>query len=144
MAYVIRENTDADIFRIEPETPYPTDHDTLVDLAAEEQDNDARPAIKDRIENLEQYDTIFIGYPNWWGDMPMILYSFFDEYDFSGKTIVPFNTHGGSGFSNTINTIAELEPGATTDREVYTVSRKTEQDAEPDIIAWLETSGYTK
>ena len=60
MAYVIRENTDADIFRIEPETPYPTDHDTLVDLAAEEQDNDARPAIKDRIENLEQYDTIFI------------------------------------------------------------------------------------
>lgn len=144
VAYVIQENTGADIFRIEPETPYPTDHDTLVDLAAEEQDNDARPAIKDRIENLEQYDTIFIGYPNWWGDMPMILYSFFDEYDFSGKTIVPFNTHGGSGFSNTINTIAELEPGATTDREGFTVSRNTVQDAEPDIIAWLETSGYTK
>ena len=144
MAYVIRENTDADIFRIEPETPYPTDHDTLVDLAAEEQDNDARPAIKDRIEKLEQYDTIFIGYPNWWGDMPMILYSFFDEYDFSGKTIVPFNTHGGSGFSNTINTIAELEPSAITDREGFTVSRNTVQDAEPDIIAWLETSGYTK
>ena len=63
MACVIQKNTGADIFRIEPETPYPTDHDTLVDLAAEEQDNDARPAIKDRIENLEQYDTIFIGYP---------------------------------------------------------------------------------
>lgn len=144
VAYVIQENTGADIFRIEPETPYPTDHDTLVDLAAEEQDNDARPAIKDKIENLEQYDTIFIGYPNWWGDMPMILYSFFDEYDFSGKTIVPFNTHGGSGFSNTINTIMELEPDANIDEDGFTVSRNTVQDAKPDIIAWLETSGYTK
>lgn len=143
VACVIQENTGADIFRIEPKIPYPTDHDTLVDLAAEEQDNDARPAIKDKIENLEQYDTIFIGYPNWWGDMPMILYSFFDEYDFSGKTIVPFNTHGGSGFSNTINTIMEWEPDANIDEDGFTVSRNTVQDAEPDIIAWLETSGYT-
>lgn len=78
VAYVIQENIGADIFCIEPETPYPTDHDTLVDLAAEEQDQAARPAIKDHIENLEQYDTIFIGFPNWWGDMLMILYSFFD------------------------------------------------------------------
>lgn len=144
VAYVIQENTGADIFRIEPETPYPTDHDTLVDLAAEEQDNDARPTIKDKIENLVQYDTIFIGYPNWWGDMPMILYSFFDEYDFSGKTIVPFNTHGGSGFSDTINTITELKPDANIDEDGITVSRNTVQDAEPDIIAWQETSGYTK
>lgn len=76
--------------------------------------------------------------------MPMILYSFFDEYDFSGKTIVPFNTHGGSGFSNTINTIMELEPDASVDVDGFTVSRNTVQDAEPDIITWLETSGYTK
>ena len=88
VAYVIQEQTNADIFRIEPETPYPTDHDTLVDLAADEQDDNARPAIKDTIENLDQYDTIFVGYPNWWGDMPMILYTFFDTYDFSGKTII--------------------------------------------------------
>ena len=138
VAYIIQENTGADIFRIEPEIPYPTDHDTLVDLAAEEQDSDARPAIKDHVENLEQYDIVFIGYPNWWGDMPMILYSFFDEYDFSGKIIVPFNTHGGSGFSNTISTIMELEPNATVDEDGFTVSRNNVQDAEPDIIAWLE------
>lgn len=144
VAYIIQENTGADIFRIEPETPYPTDHETLVDLAAEEQNNDARPAIKDRIENLEQYDTIFIGYPNWWGDMPMILYSFFDEYDFSGKNIIPFNTHGGSGFSDTINTIMKLEPDASVDEAGFTVSRNDVQDAEPDIIAWLENSGYKK
>lgn len=144
VAYIIQENTGADIFRIEPETPYPTDHETLVDLAAEEQNNDARPVIKDRIENLEQYDTIFIGYPNWWGDMPMILYSFFDEYDFSGKNIIPFNTHGGSGFSDTINTIMKLEPDASVDEAGFTVSRNDVQDAEPDIIAWLENSGYKK
>ena len=142
VAYVIQENTGADIFRIEPETPYPTDHDTLVDLAAEEQDQAARPAIKDHIENLEQYDTIFIGYPNWWGDMPMILYSFFDEYDFSGKTIVPFNTHGGSGFSNTISTIADLEPGANVNENGFTVSRNNVQEAESDIITWLNENGF--
>lgn len=144
VAYVIQENTGADIFRIEPENPYPTDHDTLVDLAAEEQDNNDRPAIKDSIEDLEQYDTIFIGYPNWWGDMPMILYSFFDQYDFSGKTIIPFNTHGGSGFSNTIGTIAELEPSAEVNEDGFTVSRNNVQDAEQDILSWLNDLGYTK
>lgn len=143
VADVIQENTGADIFRIEPETPYPTDHDTLVDLAAEEQNDNARPAIKDSIESLEQYDTVFVGYPNWWGDMPMILYSFFDAYDFSGKNIIPFNTHGGSGFSNTISTIAELEPNANVNEDGFTVSRNNVQDAEPDIIAWLENLGYT-
>lgn len=143
VAYVIQENTGADLFRIEPEVPYPTDHDTLVDQAAEEQDNGARPAIKDTIENFDQYDTVFVGYPNWWGDMPMILYTFFDTYDFSGKTIIPFNTHGGSGFSNTINTIAELEPDATIYEEGFTVSRNNVQEAEPDILAWLNELGYS-
>lgn len=143
VAHVIQENTGADIFRIEPETPYPTDHDTLVNLAADEQDQNARPALKATIENLDQYDTVFIGYPNWWGDMPMILYSFFDEHDFSGKTIIPFNTHGGSGFSNTINTIMELEPEADVHEDGFTVSRNDVQDAEPDIISWIAENGFT-
>lgn len=128
VAYVIQENTGADLFRIEPEVPYPTDHDTLVDQAAEEQDNGARPAIKDTIENFDQYDTIFVGYPNWWSDMPMILYTFFDTYDFSGKTIIPFNTNGGSGFSNTISMIAELEPDASIYEDGFTVSRNNVQE----------------
>lgn len=144
MANVIQENTGADIFRIEPETPYPTDHKTLVDLAADEQDKKARPTIKSHVDNMEQYDTIFLGYPNWWGDMPMILYSFLDEYDLSGKTIIPFNSHGGSGFSNTISTIKKLEPNATVSEKGYTVSRnKVEEDA-PNIISWLSDLGYTK
>lgn len=143
VAYVIQKNTGADLFRIEPEIPYPTDHDTLVAQAAEEQDNGARPAIKDTIENFDKYDTVFVGYPNWWGDMPMILYTFFNTYDFSGKTIIPFNTHGGSGFSNTINTIAKLEPNATIYKNGFTVSRNNVQEAEPDILAWLNELGYS-
>ena len=82
------------------------------------------------------------GHAIWWGDMPMILYTFFDAYDFSGKNIVPFNTHGGSGFSNTISTIAELEPDANVIKDGFTVSRDNVQDAEADIIAWLGDLGY--
>lgn len=138
MAYVIQETVGADIFRIEPETPYPTDHDELVDLASEEQSDNARPAIKDTIENFDTYENIFVGYPNWWGDMPMILYSFFDEYDFSGKTIIPFNTHGGSGFSGTISTIKELEPNAEV-LDGKSISRNDIQDAEQEIVDWVNS-----
>lgn len=113
MAQLIQEMTGGDIFRILPQKPYPTDHRTLVDLAREEQEQDARPAIVGKIEEPEAYDTIFIGYPNWWGDMPMILYTFLEQYDFSGKTLIPFCTHGGSGFSRTIRTMQDKQPGAT-------------------------------
>lgn len=141
MAYVIQETVGADIFRIEPETPYPTDHDELVDLASEEQSDNARPAIKDTIDNFDTYENIFVGYPNWWGDMPMILYSFFDEYDFSGKTIIPFNTHGGSGFSGTISAIKELEPNAEV-LDGKSISRNDIQDAEQEIIDWVKSLGF--
>lgn len=138
MAYVIQETVGADIFRIEPETPYPTDNDKLVDLAKEEQNDNARPKIKDMIENFDTYENIFVGYPNWWGDMPMILYSFFDEYDFSGKTIIPFNTHGGSGFSGTISTIKELEPNAEV-LDGKSISHNDIQDAEQEIVDWVNS-----
>lgn len=143
VAYIIQENTGADIFRIEAEIPYPLDHDTLVDQAAEEQDSNARPAIADHVDNMDDYDTIFLGYPNWWGDMPMILYTFLEEYDLSGKTIVPFNTHGGSGFSNTIQTIAELQPGADVLEDGFTVSRNNVAETESDIVSWLDEHGFT-
>jgi len=143
MAYVIQENTEGDIFRILPETPYTTDHDELVDLAKKEQQNNARPKIKDTIEDFGSYDTVFVGYPNWWGDMPMILYTFFDTYDFSGKIIITFNTHGGSGFSGTNQTITELEPNATV-TEGLSISRNDIEDAEADIVDWLKGLGYAK
>lgn len=144
MAYVIQDTAGANIFRIIPETPYPTDHDTLVDQARDEQDEDVRPAIRDEIPSDEfaQYDTVFVGYPNWWGDMPMIMYTFFETYDFSGKTIIPFNTHGGSGFSSTRNTIRALEPNAVVD-DGLSISRNNIQDAEQQIVDWVNTFNLT-
>ncbi len=144
VADIIQKNTGADLFRIEPETPYTTDHEDLVDLAKEEQNSNARPQIKNSIENFEQYDTVFVGYPNWWGDMPQIIYTFFDAYDFTGKTIIPYNTHGGSGFSNTISTIKNLEPNANVNEDGYTVSRNNVNESESEIVAWLDDLGYNK
>lgn len=144
MAYVIQEATGADIFRIEPETPYPTDHATLVDQASREQSENFRPALKSNVQDLDDYDVIFVGYPNWWGDMPMIMYSFFEQNDFSGKTIIPFNTHGGSGFSSTVSTIAGLEPNATVSQNGKSISRNSIQDARQEIIDWVTSLGYNQ
>ena len=144
VAQLIQEMTDGDIFRILPQKPYPTDHRTLVDLAKEEQDQDARPAIQGKIESPEAYDTIFIGYPNWWGDMPMILYSFLEQYDFSGKTLIPFCTHGGSGFSRTIRTMQDKQPGATVIRNGYSLSRSRMERAPSSVSEWLKEIGLKK
>ena len=139
VAQLIQANTGADIFRIEPQTPYPTDHKTLVDLAKNEQTNRARPALAKKIENIGQYDVIFVGYPIWWADMPMILHSFFEGTDLSGKKIIPFSTHGGSGFADTISTIQRLEPNATVATNGFTVSRNNVANSKNDVISWLKS-----
>lgn len=144
IAQLIQEMTGGDIFRIEPQTPYSTNHRALVDLAKEEQNKNARPAIAGNIENMADYNTVFIGYPNWWGDMPMILYTFLEIYDLSGKTIIPFNTHGGSRFSNTIATIANLQPNAHVLENGFTIYRSDMAKAEQEVLQWLTGLGYKK
>ena len=114
----------------------------LIDYAATEQDENARPEMTEHIENLDQYDTVFIGYPNWWADLPMAVYSFFDEYDFSGKTIIPFNVHNGSRFSRTIQTIEDLEPDAVVIEDGFTVNERDVADAAQDVADWLDRRGY--
>lgn len=141
MAQVIQRATNADIFRIEAQDSYPTDHSTLVAQAREEQDQDTRPAIKDSISNFDSYDTVFIGYPIWWSDLPQILYTFFDTYDFSGKTVIPFSTHGGSSFAGTPSTIQRLEPDARM-LDGLTISRNSIQDAEQEIVSWVNGLNY--
>ena len=140
MAQVIQETTGGDIFRIEPVTPYPTDHSTLVSLASTERSENARPAIRGSVANLDEYDVIFVGYPIWWGDLPMIMYSFFDQYDLSGKTVVPFSTHGGSSFAGTPATIQSLEPNARM-LDGLTISRNSIQDARQQIVNWVNGLG---
>lgn len=141
VARVIQDNTGGDLFQIETEQTYPGTHDSLVDQAADEQDENVRPALKTTIDNLDDYDVIFLGYPNWWGDMPMPLYTFLEAYDFSDKTIIPFNTHGGSRFSSTISTIEELQPNATVIEDGLTISRNDVTDAESEIVDWVESLG---
>lgn len=142
VADMIQENTDGDLFSIQTSVVYPADGGELIDYAAEEQDENARPELTSHIENLDQYDTIFVGFPTWWYDMPQALYSFFDEYDFSGKTIIPFNVHNGSRFSGTIDTIKELEPDATVIEDGFTVSERDVAEAAEDVAEWLNGLGY--
>ena len=141
MANVIAETVGADLFRIETVQQYPLEHEALVDQAAQEQDADARPELATHIENLEQYDTIFLGYPNWWGDMPQALYTFLEEYDFSGKTIIPFCPHGGSGFSRTESTIAELQHDATVSEEGLAISRNNVAGSTEQVADWANSLG---
>lgn len=143
VAKSIQSQTDSEIFEIVPTTPYSDDYDAVVDLAQEEQRNNARPTISGNIENLEQYDVIYVGFPNWWGDMPMILYTFFDTYDLSGKTVALFCTSGGSGLSNTVNEVKSLEPSATVTDGLHIGSGSS---ANPDnaVSKWLNDIGLAK
>ena len=141
VAQLIAENTGADIFRIEAQEDYPLDHDTLVDQVLEEQNDNARPAIKETVENMDEYDIVFLGYPNWWGDMPMIIYTFLEQYNFDGKTIIPFNTHGGSGLSNTVETITEKLPNTTVITNAFTLSRNNMEEAPEEVEAWIREIG---
>jgi len=142
VAYVIEEHTGADIFRIEPVDPYPMDHTELENIAQAEQRENARPEISGAIEDMEQYDTIFLGFPNWYFDMPMIIYSFLDQYDLSGKTVAPFVTSGGSGFSDAISTIQAMEPEANVITDGLSISRNTVADSETEIVEWLTEQGF--
>lgn len=140
MANTVRKAVGGDIFEIKTVQSYPTIHKPLVDLADEELENNARPELSTHIDNLDDYDTIFVGYPIWWGDMPMPLYTFFDEYDFSGKTIIPFSSHGGSGLARTVNKIKDLEPKAMV-KDGYTVSRDDiaadAKSVEKEFAEWI-------
>ena len=118
-----------------------------IDTNGIDADSGASVVVKDEevLGNMEymaltiQYDTILLGYPNWWGDMPQPLFTFLEEYDFSGKTIIPFNSHGGSGFSNTIEEIKELQPDANISDEGLSISRDKVADSVQDVTDWVKS-----
>lgn len=141
VASVIADLTGADTFSIRTVESYPDNYNDTIDQGQEEQQEDVRPELSGQIENLDSYDTIFLGYPNWWGDMPMAIYSFLDEYDLSGKTIVPFVTSGGSGFSGSVEEIEDAEPDAEV-LEGLSLSDSEATDAQRDVEEWLGELGY--
>lgn len=112
MAQQIHDITGADMFRIEPVVPYPTAYTPCTEVAREEKDNNARPAIKDRVENWNDYDIVFIGCPVWWWTTPMIIHTFCESYDFKGKTVVPFCTYAATYRDETLAEIVHSTPDA--------------------------------
>ena len=141
IAQMIQRETGGNLFAIETVQDYPTTHDPLLEFAYNEKTDNARPELATQIEDPDSYDVIFLGYPNWNADLPMPLYTFLEEYDFGGKTIIPFTTHGGSGFSRTIQTISELQPNATVISDGLSISRDSVPDAESEVIDWVNGLG---
>jgi len=145
VAEMIAAETDADIFHMERKAAYPSKLSELLDEAQDEQKNFARPELAAAVDNWDDYDTIFLGYPIWWGDMPMPVYTFLESYDFTGKTVIPFDTNGGSGLAETVSAITKACPGATV-KDGLAVSGKeaqTQQDkAKSEVRNWLKGLGY--
>ena len=110
MAALIAELTGGDVFEITTVTPYPEDYASMLRVAQEEIDTDARPELAETVENMADYDVVFIGYPIWHGKMPQAIYSFIESYALAGKTVIPFNTHEGSGQSGTQRVIESALP----------------------------------
>lgn len=140
LAGMIQEATGGDLFAIETETPYSDDYDTVVDQAKQEQADNIRPALAAQVENMDDYDTVFIGYPNWWSDVPMAVLTFLESYNWNGKTVIPFCTSGGGGFGNGIDSIEAAAEGATI-LEGFHVGGSSVDGAADDVATWLDGLG---
>lgn len=147
IADMIAEQTGGDTFEISTVTPYPDDYDECTDIAQQERNENARPELAESLDNLDDYDVIFIGYPIWWSDMPMAVYTFLESYDFAGKTIVPFCTHEGSGLSSTEESIAAACP----DAEILdglsirgSMAQNSQEEAAEAVAEWLRQTGFVE
>lgn len=139
VANLIQEHTKADVFRIEPVKQYNTsNHQELINDAQEEQRQNARPEIKEKINNFDDYDTIFIGYPIWWSDLPQILYTFLESYDFSGKNVYLFSTNGGSGLAGTVSIITSKLSSAKVNSNAFKLNRNSMEQAPTEVEKWLK------
>jgi flavodoxin len=139
VAMLMAERLGAELFRIETAEQLPLDHDTLIDLAVGWQNAGTRPKLKELIPNLDEYDTIIVGYPIWEYDMPMPLYTFFEQHDFAGKNVFLFTTHDVSGLSGTLEKVAEMLPDATVSQNTFDISRNDMDDSEPRVNEWVDS-----
>lgn len=136
IAEEIQDQTGADLFEITMVNPYSDDYNTVLDEAQRDQNEQARPELADHVENMEQYDTIILGYPNWWASIPMPVASFLEEYDFSGKTVLPFCSHGGGRFGQSLTAISKLVPNAAMG-EALSVHYSGGSSMPDDVSEWL-------
>ena len=140
VAEELARQTNGTLFEITPVKEYPNSYQDCVDVAKREKTNNDRPAIKGKVKNMEQYDTIYLGYPNWWNDAPMPVYTFLESYDLKGKQIYPFVTHEGSGVGNSVNSLKETFPNLIFDEGLAIYGHIAQNDApfvEKTIKNWL-------
>ncbi len=143
VAEEIQSQTGADLFEITMLNPYSDDYNTVLDEAQRDQNEQARPELASHVENMEQYDTIILGYPNWWASIPMPVASFLEEYDFSGKTILPFCSHGGGRFGQSLTAISKLVPDAAMG-EALSIHYSGGSSMPDDVSEWLSTNGISE
>lgn len=136
VAEAIHARTGGDIYEIVPETPYSQNYSATVDKAKQEQQNNARPALKNRLTDISQYDLIFVGYPNWWGSLPMPVATFMEGCSWQGKTVAPFFTHGGGGVQNCDRDLRKLAAGATVTKYLC-LSGNRARNSQSEVDTWL-------
>lgn len=136
----IHRQVGGDLFEIKTVKAYPKEYRPTTEVAKEEQQADARPELAAKVADMDSYDIVFLGYPNWWGTIPMALFTFLESYDFSGKTILPFCTHEGSALGRSMNDIRKLCPKATI-RDGLAIRGSRVNRAQGDVIAWLRKNG---
>ena len=144
LAEYIKEELNADLFEIVPTNKYPADYDECTKVAQEELRNNARPTYNGDVQNFEEYDNIFLGYPIWWGDLPMCCYTFIESHDFKGKNVYIFNTHEGSGNAGTAGSLKSKLSSANvnTDYLAMTGTSARETNAKSQVQSWLQKLGF--
>ena len=138
----VQEETGGDLFSIRVTDPYPSDWDACLDKANQERGENARPELAENVENLDQYDVIFLGYPNWWYGVPMALLSFLEQNDLSGKQVYLFCSHGTGGLANSVQYITEAAPNAMISDQIFDCFEEEAPTVQAEIQRWVSSLGY--
>ena len=136
-AEFIKESVGGDLFEIETKEEYPFDHYALIDVARNELKNNARPLVKTYLDSIDEYDNIFLGYPNWWGTMPMVIFTFLERYSWVNKRIIPFCTHEGGGLGSSVRDIKSICTNALVEEGCSILGYKT-KESEETIKEWAK------
>ena len=134
----VQEETGGDLFTIRVKDPYPSDWDECLERANEERSENARPELEERVENLDEYDTVFLGYPNWWYGVPMPLLTFLEENDLSGKQVFLFCSHGTGGLAQSVELITDAAPDAVISDNIFGCYEEEASSSQEEIRSWVE------
>lgn len=143
LAEMIQEQIGGELFEIAPETPYTDDINELSGIALREQRDNIRPTLNSAVPDMSRYDVIFVGFPNWWNNMPMPVFTFLEEYDFSGKTVIPFTTYGNGVCGKSVDSIQDILSEATI-LDGLAIQEHELQDAPAEVSEWLQGLGLMK